>query len=549
MTAQLLHISGLILGGLGLFLLAVGMMTDGLRLAAGASLRHILATWTNSTWRGLSAGILMTAIVQSSSAVIVATIGFVNAGLLSMRQTLGIIYGANIGTSMTSWLVAVVGFKFNIQAVALPMIGIGMLIRLFRKSEGRLSSLALALVGFGLFFVGIDTLKSAFEGIVSGFDVSSIEVEGLTAMAVFFLVGVVMTLLTQSSSAAIALTITAAASGMLTLYAAIAMVIGAIVGTSSTSLLTTIGATANAKRVAWAQVILNTTTACVAFIILPLLVFLLKKLILHFNLDLSVGIQLALFHTTFNIIGVLCFLPFNNKLAGFLENRFKSLEAHPTQSKYLDSAIAVSPTLAIDALILELKDNADRIRSLPQVEFTQVTQSPTVMTEELRIITDLSAQISEFIVVVEQHALSENTSKQLVLLLRIDEYLLTCAQAINTIYHQYQRMGDTELEAFKLDVNLYKDSILLNTDLLSDFDLDQLQIQVKVDHDEVKRKLLNLGSRGQISFTTMTAVLDILREQLYMIQQWLKAIHLLNHVDSHNQQAKLLDNSDNGDDT
>ncbi len=549
MTAQLLHISGLVLGGLGLFLLAVGMMTDGLRLAAGASLRHILATWTNSTWRGLSAGILMTAIVQSSSAVIVATIGFVNAGLLSMRQTLGIIYGANIGTSMTGWLVAVVGFKFNIQAVALPMIGIGMLIRLFRKSEGRLSSLALALVGFGLFFVGIDTLKSAFEGIVSGFDVSSIEVEGLTAMAVFFLVGVVMTLLTQSSSAAIALTITAAASGMLTLYAATAMVIGAIVGTSSTSLLTTIGATANAKRVAWAQVILNTTTACVAFLILPLLVFLLKKLSHHFNLDLSVGIQLALFHTTFNIFGVLCFLPFNNKLAGFLENRFKSLEAHPTQPKYLDSAIALSPTLAIDALILELKDNVDRIRTLPQVEFTETSQPPTIMAEELRIIRDLSKQISEFIVVVEQHALSENTSKQLVLLLRIDEYLLTCAQAINTIYHQYQRLDDTELGNFKLAINLYKDSVLLNTDLLSDFDLDQLQVQVKANHDEVKSKLLNLGSRGKISFTTMTAVLDILREQLYMIQQWLKAIYLLNHVDSHNQQAKLLDNSDNVDNT
>lgn len=549
MTAQLLHISGLILGGLGLFLLAVGMMTDGLRLAAGASLRHILATWTNSTWRGLSAGILMTAIVQSSSAVIVATIGFVNAGLLSMRQTLGILYGANIGTSMTGWLVAVVGFKFNIQAVALPMIGIGMLIRLFRKSEGRLSSFALALVGFGLFFVGIDTLKNAFEGIVSGFDVSSIEVEGLTAMIVFFLVGIVMTLLTQSSSAAIALTITAAVSGMLTLYAATAMVIGAIVGTSSTSLLTTIGATANAKRVAWAQVILNTTTACVAFLILPLLVFLLKKLSHHFNLDLSVGIQLALFHTTFNIFGVLCFLPFNNKLAGFLENRFKSLEAHPTQPKYLDSAIALSPTLAIDALILELKDNVDRIRTLPQVEFTETSQPPTIMAEELRIIRDLSKQISEFIVVVEQHALSENTSKQLVLLLRIDEYLLTCAQAINTIYHQYQRLDDTELGNFKLAINLYKDSVLLNTDLLSDFDLDQLQVQVKANHDEVKSKLLNLGSRGKISFTTMTAVLDILREQLYMIQQWLKAIYLLNHVDSHNQQAKLLDNSDNVDNT
>ncbi|KAA3640155.1 MAG: Na/Pi cotransporter family protein [Proteobacteria bacterium] len=548
MTAQLLNITGLLLGGLGLFLLAVGMMTDGLRLAAGASLRHILATWTNSTWRGLSAGVLMTAIVQSSSAVIVATIGFVNAGLLSMRQTLGILYGANIGTSMTGWLVAVVGFKFNIQAVALPMIGIGMLIRLFRKSEGRLSSLALALVGFGLFFVGIDILKSAFEGIVSGFDVSTIEVQGLYAIFVFFLVGIVMTLLTQSSSAAIAITITAAASGILPLYSATAMVIGAIIGTSSTSLLTTIGATANAKRVAWAQVILNTTTACVAFVILPLLVFLMEKLSFRFNLELSVGIQLALFHTAFNIFGVLCFLPFNNKLAGFLENRFKSLEAHPTQPKYLDSAIALSPTLAINALVLELKEIAERVRTLPQADFTTTTVPARFMAERLRIITDLSKQVSDFIVVVEQHALSEDTSKQLVLLLRIDEYLLTCAQSINTIYHHYQRSDTTKLGSFKFDINLYKDSILTNTDFLTTPDHDSLQIQVKKDHDTVKNKLLNLGSSGQISFDTMVEVLDILREQLHMAQQWLKAMNSLYQVESQTQSPDQADNPDISDD-
>lgn len=543
MSSQTFVIFGSVLGGLGLFLLAVSMMTDGLKLAAGSSLRHILAYWTNSTLRGVTSGLIMTAIVQSSSAVIVATIGFVNAGLLTMRQTLGILYGANIGTSMTGWLVAVVGFNFNIQHFALPMIGIGMLIRLFNRSEGRLPSLALALVGFGLFFVGIDILKTAFEGIVAGFDLSAVNISGFQGQLLFFMIGIVMTMLTQSSSAAIALTITAAVSGILLIESATAMVIGAIVGTSSTSLLTTIGATANAKRVAWAQVILNSTTALVSFIILPVLMFLLHRGSTYFQTELSIGLTLALLHTTFNIAGVLCFLPLNRRLAHFLEQRFTALEAKPTQAKYLDSSIAASPTLAIDALILELKDNADRIKSLPQVEFTEVTQSPVIMAEELRIITDLSKQISEFIVVVEQHALSENTSKQLVSLLRIDEYLLTCAQAINTIYHQYQRFDDSELGSFKLDINLYKDSILLNPDLLSDFDLDQLQAQVKTDHDAVKVKLLNLGSRGQISFTTMTLVLDIMREQLYMIQQWLKAIHLLNHVDAQNQQAEQLDDA------
>lgn len=542
MTTNLVGIFGTILGGLGLFLLAVGMMSDGLRLAAGASLRNILAYWTNSTLRGVTSGFLMTAIVQSSSAVIVATIGFVNAGLLSMRQTLGILYGANIGTSMTGWLVAVVGFKFNIQAIALPMIGIGMLIRLFRKSEGRLSSLALALVGFGLFFVGIDILKTAFEGVVSHIDVAALEVEGILALLVFCLVGVVMTLLTQSSSAAIALTITAAVSGILPLNSAAAMVIGAIIGTSSTSLLTTIGATANAKRVAWAHVILNVTTACVAFVILPLLLLLLQYLHGRFGINPTVGVQLALFHTVFNVVGVLCLLPLNNHLASFLERRFLALEARPTQPQYLDSAIAVSPTLAIHALVLELKEIAERVRTLPQTDFTVTTEPVRAMVEKLRIITDLSKQVSDFIVVVEQHALSEDTSKQLVLLLRIDEYLLTCAQSIDTIYHQYQRSDTTKLGTFKFDINLYKNSILTNTDLLATADHDSLQIEVKKDHDAVKSKLLNLGSSGQISFNTMVEVLDILREQLHMAQQWLKAMHGLHQVESQTQKAEQADN-------
>lgn len=538
MSTNLLGVFGSLLGGLGLFLLAVGMMTDGLRLAAGSSLRNILAYWTNSSLRGVLSGFLMTAIVQSSSAVTVATIGFVNAGLLSMRQTLGIIYGANIGTSMTGWLVAIVGFNFNIQAFALPMIGVGMLIRLFNQSEGRLPALAMALVGFGLFFVGIDILKSAFEGIVANFDIANFTVDGIKGLLVFLLIGIVMTVLTQSSSAAIALTITAGASGMISLYSAAAMVIGANVGTSSTALLTTIGATANAKRVAWAQVIFNVTTGFLAFFILPVLFFVIQWLSDAFGFEALVGVQLALFHTIFNVFGVLCFLPLNNVLANFLEKRFMAQEAHPTQPKYLDNAIAVSPALAINALVLELKDNTERIRHLPQVDFTVTTGAPKDREKNLAVIQNLSKQISDFIVTVEKNETSEEISKQLSLLLRIDEYLLTCAHAADAIYHQYQRLDTTGLGSFKLDINLYKDSILNNPDLFADTDHDKLQLRVKKDHDKVKDKLLNLGSRGKISFTTMVEVLDILREQLQMIQQWLKAMNSLERVDVETHRAE-----------
>ena len=175
---------GNIIGGLGLFLLAIGMMTDGLKLAAGNALRTLLAKWSKTPFRGVLSGAAMTALVQSSSAVTVASLGFVNAGLLSMRHALGIVYGANIGTTMTGWLVALVGFKLNIQAVALPMIGVGMILKLL-KPNSRLASLGIAIAGFGLFFVGIDSLKTAFEGIVSTFDLSQFQASGIEGFLMY----------------------------------------------------------------------------------------------------------------------------------------------------------------------------------------------------------------------------------------------------------------------------------------------------------------------------------------------------------------------------
>lgn len=242
-------IAGMLAGGLGLFMLAVTMITDGLKSAAGHALRGMLGKWTRSPAHGILTGLTITAIVQSSSAVTVATIGFVNAGLISMHKSLGVIYGSNIGTTMTGWLVAIVGFKINVEAFALPMIGLGMLFRI-TGGESRRAHFGLALAGFGLFFIGIDVLKDAFDGLAAAIDLAEFTAEGITGVLLFTAIGFLMTVLTQSSSAAIAITLTAATGGVVGLYAAAAMVIGANVGTTTTAAIAVIGATANAKRVA-----------------------------------------------------------------------------------------------------------------------------------------------------------------------------------------------------------------------------------------------------------------------------------------------------------
>src|SRR5690606_24595615 len=149
----------------------------------------------------------------SSSAVTITTIGFVNVGLLELSQALGIVLGATVGTTMTGWLVAAVGFQFKIASFALPMVGIGMMLRLFGPSR-RTGAIGEALAGFGLFFIGIDFLRSAFEGAALALDIASFTPVGLAGVLLFLGIGTLMTMLTQSSSAAVAITLTAATGGM-----------------------------------------------------------------------------------------------------------------------------------------------------------------------------------------------------------------------------------------------------------------------------------------------------------------------------------------------
>jgi len=183
-----------LVGGLGLFLLGMARLTDGLKIAAGPSLRDFLNSWTSSAGRGLLAGMLVTAIVQSSSAVTVATLGFVNAGLLSLTQAVWLIFGTNIGTTMTSWLVAVVGVKLDVVALALPMVGAGMGLELIGRRRLRLAGLGAALSGFGLFFLGIGILATGFSGVAAQMPV--VRADGPVALALAVGLGTLLTVLT-----------------------------------------------------------------------------------------------------------------------------------------------------------------------------------------------------------------------------------------------------------------------------------------------------------------------------------------------------------------
>ena len=348
-----LSVLSTLLGGVGLFLVGMWLITDGLKMAAGPSLRTLLHSWTNTWQRGLVTGFLITALVQSSSATTVATIGFSNAGLLTLEQAIWVIFGSNVGTTMTGWIVALIGFKINIQAVAFPLIGVGMLLRLSGMKTRR-AAFGQAIAGFGLFFLGIDTLQDAFTSAASNIQLPAVDKANILILVMYVLIGFLLTTVMQSSSAAIVITLSAAQSGIIPLVAAAAVVIGSNMGTTTTAIISVLGATPVAKRVAASHVMFNLLTACIAVIIIVPVLHLAHLIENMLGLSETPATTLALFHTLFNILGIILIWPLAKKLVRFLEGKFVTRDEIESRPKYLDKTVLEVPALAVNALLNEL---------------------------------------------------------------------------------------------------------------------------------------------------------------------------------------------------
>jgi phosphate:Na+ symporter len=533
----MLTVIGSLLGGLGLFLLAVSMITDGLKLAAGEALRDILARSTSTRWRGVASGLLVTGLVQSSSAVTVATIGFVNAGLLSITQALGIVYGANIGTTMTGWLVAAIGFNFKIEAIALPLIGLGMAARLLGKNT-RIGSLGEALAGFGLFFVGIDFLRQAFEGVSASLQVTDLTAGSGLGILLYVSFGFFATLITQSSSAAIALTLTAANGGVLAMDAAAAMVIGANVGTTSTAALSVIGATANAKRVAAAHVIFNVLTGLVALILLPALLAIVDLTGRTLGLAAVPAVSLALFHTVFNILGVAIMWGITDRLALFLNARFVTLAETLSRPQFLDRTIAVSPELAVDALFLELTRAAQITRQI-SVDAINRPDEELALDFEFRYqaVVSLTNAIEQFVSKVERDRLSADLAEQLPQLVRINSYLEEVANLANDIAAHRRDIKNLSIGTTGVHIADFMNKVrelIESTDSEAEtFDaaaLDTRYNQTREDWHTLKSALLDAATRGLLPISNLNIGLERLRASLRVAEQLIKASTRLRSV-------------------
>lgn len=302
-------------GGLGLFLLGMALMTEGLRSLAGNRLRQGLLRFTRSPWSGAFSGALATALLQSSSATTVATVGFVSAGLLSFQASLGIIFGANIGSTGLGWLVALLGIKLNLSQLMLPLLLVGAALRLLGR--GRQAQVGIALAGFALLFTGIAALQQAMAGQGLLLDPGRFDAGTVIGRLQLLLLGLLTTVITQSSGAGVATTLAALAAGAIALPQGLALVIGMDVGTTITAILAAVGGSLSARRTAAGHVVFNLFTAGLAFTVLPHYLGALERWWPALGRQ-DPEFALTLFHTGFNIAGVLLVLPFTLPFAALV---------------------------------------------------------------------------------------------------------------------------------------------------------------------------------------------------------------------------------------
>ncbi len=377
-------------GALGFFIYGMKVMSDGIQRTAGSKLRDILSGMTRNRYLGVFTGFLITCLVQSSSATTVMVVSFANAGLLNLVESIGVIMGANIGTTITAWLIAFFGFKIKISAFALPIIAIGFPMMFAKRSTTRYFSEVL--IGFALLFLGLDALKNAVPDLNSNPEflnfLASFTDYGILSTLLFVSVGTLITVIVQSSSAAMALTLTLLFNDVITFEIAAAMVLGENIGTTITANLAAIVANVHAKRAARAHLIFNVFGVTWLVLIFPIFLDLIAYMWDPFQRSLehlipNLGeseseLKLSLFHTIFNLINTLLMLGFIPAIARFVTKIVpaKSIEDEAYHLEYIGTGAMVNT----EASILEAKKEL--------LKFGKLVKKMTIFVSELLVETD-----------------------------------------------------------------------------------------------------------------------------------------------------------------
>lgn len=496
-------------------MLGMWMMTEGLKLAAGGALRTILHSATSSSWRGLLAGLLITAVVQSSSAVTVATIGFVNAGLLNLTQSIWVVFGANLGTTITGWIVAGIGIKLDMTTLALPLLGAGMLVWLLAGGRPRLTGLGQAAAGFGAFFLGIGFLQQGFGGLTLEPGLLGAGQPLWIALPASLLFGAALTIVTQSSSAAIAIVLTATAAAGLPLELAAGAVIGTNVGTTSTAVFAVIGATPPARRVAGAHVIFNLLKAAVALLLFGWLLRLSEWVAAQMVGDADTALALAVFNTLFNLVSLALVWPFTPRLVAWLGQRFLSIEEEIGRPRHLDATLTGVPDLAVRSLVLEAMRMAGIAWEIAQARIGGATADWRGLAQRQEGLMRLGRELRAFIGQMNRGALPDSVAAAIPDIIRGVQHLEEVARISGDIAAAPHPPSAPEVVE---DVAWLRSKTVESLRLahigdgraLDDGALDQAGEEIEARYQDIKNRLLRAAALGRVSVQAMeTALLNV----------------------------------------
>ncbi|MDT8376218.1 MAG: Na/Pi symporter [Mariprofundaceae bacterium] len=335
--------------GVAIFLFGMVSLEEGFKRFTGGLLEKILKRTTDRLWKSISFGIVSTSIMQSSSLISIIAISFLGAGLIGLSQGIGIIFGANLGTTTGAWLIAGLGLKVNISAYAMPMLVFGVI--LIFQSSRHLKGVGYILTGLGFLFLGIHYMKEGFEAFKAAINLTEYAVTGYPGLFLFTLIGILATVIMQSSHATLVLVITALAAQQVSYENALALAIGGNIGTTITAVLGALGSNASGKRLAGAHFIFNMVTGLIAIL------FIHQFLAAVDSISAAAGIaetdytlKLAVFHTLFNLVGIMVMIPFTNHLVRFLEYAIKAEPDRTARPKYLNASALEFAHTALEAL-------------------------------------------------------------------------------------------------------------------------------------------------------------------------------------------------------
>jgi len=436
------------LAGLGIFMFGMFLLEESIRNLSGRAFKGFIRKYTENTVKAVLTGTFATAILQSSSAVTLMVLAFTGAGIMSLQNGIGVVLGSNLGTTLTSWIVATLGFKISIEALALPFIGIGGLGLIFLGKSPKGSNISKLSVGFGFLFMGLDYMKRSIEAMASEELLTQIPDYG---PLMYVLVGFVLTAALQSSSASMAVVLSALYSGLLNYTDATAMVIGTNLGTTITVMIGAVGGSTVKKRVGMGHFLFNAITAIIALILLPLLTRLVFD-VMGLSSDPVMG--LAMFHTIFNLMGVVLFMPFLPLFAKLLEKAVP--EKRIETSLFISKTTPDVPEAAIESLRQEvngliqraMEHNLNMLRIDPKLVFTNISNGVRGEKNTLEMqyahLKLVQAEVYAFAAQVQGQVMSEEEASVLNRLLSAVRYAVSSAKTLKDVKRDIEEMEDSD---------------------------------------------------------------------------------------------------------